>query len=347
MKPAIFASVPRLWNRIYARIKGAMDGATGCKKWLIDRGVAAKLANLNETGTVKHGCYDALLFGKVAKVLGGNVKLMGTGSAPLDKAVVEYLKICFSCPMLEGYGLTETSAAGCGTRAADTTLGHVGGPATVIKLRLKDLPDMGYLTTDKPNPRGEVCFTGPTVFDGYYKRADKTAEAFDEEGWFMTGDVGIVLPNGAVKIIDRCKNIFKLSQGEYIAPERVEQVYALASSVGQIMIYGDPLKNCTVAIVSPDEEQVKLWAEANGKEPSSVFADPDFKAVVVDDMAQIAAAKQLSGLEKPKEIFLTSDPFSPDNGILTPTMKLRRNVARKVYQEQIDQMYSELEKRGI
>ena len=217
----------------------------------------------------------------------------------------------------------------------------------MIKLRLKDLPDMEYLSTDQPHPRGEICFSGPTIFGGYYKRPDKTAEAFDEEGWFMSGDVGVVLPNGSVKIIDRSKNIFKLSQGEYVAPERVENVYVQSDYIAQIMICGDSLRNCTVAIVCADEERMKIWAEANGKEPSAAYEDPGFKAEVVDDMARVGTRHKLNSLEKPKEIFLTPEPFSVENGILTPTMKLKRNIGTKAYQEQIEKMYSDLAKRGL
>ena len=129
----------------------------------------------------------------------------------MDKEVIDFLKVCFSCPMGEGYGLTETAAHGCRTDLKETILGHVGGPGEMIKMRLKDLPEMDYRSSDKPYPRGEICFQGPGIFKGYYKRQDKTAEAFDEDGWFLTGDVGMVFPNGSVRIIDRSKNIFKLS----------------------------------------------------------------------------------------------------------------------------------------
>lgn len=110
----------------------------------------------------------------------------------------------------------------------DTVTGHVGGPIESVKFRLKDLPEMNYTSSDKPYPRGEICMYGPSIFKGYYKRQDKTDEAFDEEGWFLTGDVGMVYPNGSIKIIDRSKNIFKLSQGEYIAPEKIEQIMGLS-----------------------------------------------------------------------------------------------------------------------
>lgn len=136
---------------------------------------------------------------------------MATGSAPIDQNVLNFLKVCFSCPIVEGYGLTETSGGSCVTDAGDKDPGHVGGPVEAVKFRLKDLPDMNYLSTDKPYPRGEICMSGPCVFKGYYKRPDKTAEAYDKEGWFLTGDVGVILPNGSLKIVDRCKNIFKLS----------------------------------------------------------------------------------------------------------------------------------------
>ena len=219
-----------------------------------------------QNGSTKHGCYDKLIFSKAAALLGGNVRLMVTGSAPIDKAVLEFLKIAFCCPILEGYGLTESAAGSCITSEDDPMSGHVGGPTEYVKFRLKDLPEMDYRITDTPYPRGEVCMIGPSIFSGYYKRPDKTAECFDEEGWFQTGDVALVYPNGAVKIIDRSKNIFKLSQGEYIAPEKIENIFVLCPYVAQSFVYGNSLKNNVVAIVVPDKGAAIEWAKKNGGE---------------------------------------------------------------------------------
>jgi len=145
-----------------------------------------------------------------------------TASAPIDPNVLDLIKVCFCCPVYEIYGLTEVSGGITNTQIDDPVINHVGGPFNTVKFRLCDLPEMAYLSTDKPYPRGELCVKGPQVFSGYYKRPDKTAESFDKEGWFKTGDVAMVYPNGSVRIIDRSKNIFKLSQGEYIAPEKIE-----------------------------------------------------------------------------------------------------------------------------
>ena len=259
---------------------------------------------------------------------------MATGSAPIEKAVLDFLKVAFSCPVIEGYGLTESATAGCGTDRFDPVAGHVGGPREGAKLRLRDLPEMEYLSTDKPYPRGEICMKGPAMFSGYFKRPDKTAESFDSEGWYLTGDVGMVFPNGSVKIIDRSKNIFKLSQGEYIAPEKLENVFVLSQAIAQCFVYGDSLKNALVAIVVPDEAHVKAWCAETGKEDA--FEDPDYKKLVLDDMLRLAQENKLTGLEKPKEIFLEREPFSVENDILTPTFKLKRNVARKVFQDRLD-----------
>ena len=218
-----------------------------------------------ETAEYTHGCCDTLVFSKLQALLGGKVGIMVTGSAPIDLNVLTFLKICFCCPVLEGYGLTETSGAASITDPKDPVAGHVGGPLKISKMRLKDVPEMSYYSTDKPYPRGEVLIKGLNITKGYYKRPDKTAEAFDAENWFCSGDVGMVYPNGSVKIIDRAKNIFKLSQGEYIAPEKLENIYILLPLVGQIMICGDSIRSCIVAIVVLDEGCAKKWAEENGK----------------------------------------------------------------------------------
>ena len=169
LQPTIFPSVPRLYNKIFAKIKTAFDSATGCKGWLIQKALAAKSANLSDSATYTHGCYDALVFKKVQALLGGRVKLMVTASAPISKEVLEFLKVCFSCPILEAYGLSETHGAATVTHRNDPTSGTVGGPALGFAIKLKDLPDMEYTQHDKPYPRGEVLIKGPAVFKGYFK----------------------------------------------------------------------------------------------------------------------------------------------------------------------------------
>ena len=157
-------------------------------------------------------------------MLGGKIRLMTTGSAPININVLNFLKIAFGCEICEGYGMTETSGIGSLMAPGDHDLnGLVGGPLSNTKVRLKDVPEMGYLSSDPP-PRGEVCIWSQSITSGYFKNPEKTAELL-HNGWVRTGDVGMVFPNGGIKIIDRAKNIFKLSQGEYIAPEKLEGVY--------------------------------------------------------------------------------------------------------------------------
>lgn len=199
------------------------------------------------------------------------MRYMITGSAPIDSSVLDLLKVCFCCPFFEGYGLTETSGGSSVTWPNDPITGHVGGPLPCVKWRLQDVPEMNYLNTDKPYPRGELQMKGASVTSGYYKRPDKTAEAFDKDGWFKTGDVAMIYPNGSVKIIDRSKNIFKLSQGEYIAPEKIENIFALSTMIQQSMVYGDSLRSCVVAIVVPHMNKAVEWAKANGKVLSNCF----------------------------------------------------------------------------
>lgn len=171
------------------------------------------MANYKANGTLTHGCWDSIVFKKIKALTGGRVRIMLTGSAPIASDVLDLLKICFCCPIVEGYGLTETSAGSFTTLIDDPLSGHVGGPQGNVKIRLKDLPEMGYMHTN-PEPTGECILWGSSVMTGYYKNPEKTAEAFEgppENGWLKTGDVVKVFPNGSIKIIDRAKNIFKLS----------------------------------------------------------------------------------------------------------------------------------------
>lgn len=270
---------------------------------------------------------------------------MITASAPIDPEVMRFLKVCFCCPFIEGYGLTETSGGASTSAMDDPVLGHVGGPLKCFKWRFMDIPEMNYTTQDKPYPRGELLMKGPSIFKGYFKKPDITAECFDKEGWFKTGDIVCIYPNGSVKIIDRSKNIFKLSQGEYIAPEKLENKFVLSAKIAQNCVYGDSLRSCTIAIIVPDEEWLKNWAQQHNKSTADCFKDPAFKKEIMDEILQLSKEHKLSGLERPKDIILASDPFSIDNDLLTPTFKLKRNKVRDAYRQQIDAMYEELKKR--
>ena len=152
----------------------------------------------------------------------------------------------------------------------------------------------------------------------------------------------MIFPNGSIKIIDRAKNIFKLSQGEYIAPEKLENVYITAPFVAQIFVYGDSLQSWLVAIVVPEMSEVKKWATEQGKDTADLVPllnSAEFHKAILESFLELAKANKFSGLEKIKKVFITSDPFTIDNEILTPTMKIKRNIAKDVYQAQIDKMY--------
>lgn len=168
---------------------------------------------------------------------------------------------------------------------------------------MKDIPEMSYYNTD-PNPRGEVCLWGPTVTKGYFKNPEKTAESFHGE-WLRTGDVGMILPNGALKIVDRAKNIFKLSQGEYIAPEKLENVFIQSEWVAQVWIHGDSLHDWVVAFVVLDPDRVKKYVKESGKEfTDEVRNSEEMKLIVLKDLVKLGSENKFSSLEKPKQITL-------------------------------------------
>jgi long-chain acyl-CoA synthetase len=340
LKPTIFVTVPRLLGRLYDKVMEAVR-IGGIKQAMFDKAYGDKLADL-KLGYYTNTLWDNLVFSKVKGKLGGNVRFIITGSAPISPNLLDFLRICFCCPVLEGYGQTETCASGTRTLWGDTDTGHVGIPQPSIELKLVDVPEMNYFSTDQP-PRGEICFRGPTCTSGYYNNPEKTKETIDENGWIHTGDVGCLFPNGNVKIIDRKKNIFKLSVGEYVAPEKLENFFNQSKFVSQSFIYGDSIKASVVGIIVPDSEVLLKWAEDNnhaskGNLPA-LCQDEAINKMILDDMIKVGKKNDLKGFEFPKKIFLSPELFSVENDLLTPTFKLKRAQAKDRYMEQINLLY--------
>jgi long-chain acyl-CoA synthetase len=236
LKPTIFCSVPRLYNRIYDKITSAVKSSGRLRQRLYNVAYNAKKDAL-EKGKTPSPIWDRLVFNKIKGVLGGRVRCLCSGASPISPDVLDFLRICFGGFVSEGYGMTETSCLVAGSEEDDKTSGHVGPPTPACEVKLVDVPEMEYTSEDKPYPRGEICVRGPTIFKGYYKDEIQTREIIDEDGWLHTGDIGCWLPGGRLKIIDRKKNIFKLAQGEYIAPEKIENVYTRSQFVSQCFIY--------------------------------------------------------------------------------------------------------------
>ena len=335
LKPNLFASVPRLYNKIYDKIFAQTINAEGLKGALFRRAFSAKQEKL-EQGRLTHPIYD-ILFRKVAQVLGGEIRLLVTGSAPISSQVLNLFRICFSCDMLEGYGATETCAFGTITLPGDFSSGNVGLPPACVELKLVDVPEMNYKATDKPFPRGEVCIRGPFIFKGYYKDKQQTSQALDEDNWYHTGDIGMW--TGKLSLIDRKKNIFKLSQGEYITPEKLENNIVTSKYIQQAFVYGDSLEDVLVAIIVPDFEV--LQTKYNIQDPKEIVKNPKIRALIAKELEQISSKFNLMGFEMVRNFYLESEPFSAENSMLTPTFKLKRAEAKEKYKNIIKEMYDE------
>jgi len=206
LKPTVFPSVPRLFNKLHDRVMQTVK-VGGFKETLFFKAFDTKMQALND-GYVNDTLWDTVVFSKIAEKLGGKVRLMVTGSAPISKDVLSFLRVAFSCPVYEGYGQTETCAGATLTLTSDLIPGHVGIPIPSIEIKLVDVADMNYFVTDQPFPRGEICFRGPCCTQGYYKNEEKTRELIDEYGWLHSGDIGEILPDHSFKIIDRKKKIY-------------------------------------------------------------------------------------------------------------------------------------------
>ncbi|OAY69152.1 Long chain acyl-CoA synthetase 4 [Ananas comosus] len=343
LKPTIFCAVPRVLERIYTGLQDKISSGGLLKHTLFN--VAYKYKQFNMLRGSKHEdagfIVDKVVFNKVKEGLGGNVRLILSGAAPLATHVEEFLRVVSCAHVLQGYGLTETCAGTFVSLPNEMSmLGTVGPPVPNVDVRLESVPEMGYDALSESFPRGEICIRGDTLFSGYYKREDLTKEVLTG-GWFHTGDVGEWQPDGSMKIIDRKKNIFKLSQGEYVAVENLENIYGLVPAIDSIWIYGNSFESFLVAVINPNKQALECWAEANGVSGdfAALCENPKAKEFILGELSKIGKEKKLKGFEFIKAIHLEPVPFDMDRDLLTPTYKKKRPQLLKYYQNVIDNLY--------
>ncbi|KAF6140856.1 hypothetical protein GIB67_042269 [Kingdonia uniflora] len=342
LKPSIFCAVPRVLDRIYAGLTEKISAGGFLKHKLFDLAYSYKLRNMKKGQ--KHieaaPIADKFVFSKVKQGLGGRVRLILSGAAPLATHVEAFLRVVACSHVLQGYGLTESCAGSFVSIPNELSmLGTVGPPVPNVDVCLESVPEMGY-DARSSTPRGEICIRGKTLFSGYYKREDLTKEVL-HDGWLHTGDIGEWQPNGAMKIIDRKKNIFKLSQGEYVAVENLENIYGLVSVIDSIWIYGNSFESFLIAVVTPNQAAFERWAEENGVtgDFNSICENPKAKEYALEELKKISKEKMLKGFEVIRAVHLDPTPLDMERDLITPTFKKKRPQLLKYYQGVIDNMY--------
>ncbi|UJR32742.1 hypothetical protein I4U23_020201 [Adineta vaga] len=328
VKPTQASVVPRVLNKVYDAIMTEVNKSL-MKRILVQQALREQPSFLSQ-----------IAFRKVKNLFGDELKAMITGAAPITPDVMHFFRIALDIPIMEGYGQTESAGAGTSTHPTDMSYGTIGSPVPTVEMKLVDVPGTNYRSE---NNQGEVCIRGPTVFKGYFGDEAKTREAIDKDGWLHTGDVGEWTNNGALRIIDRTKHIFKLSQGKYIAPERLEDVYIRSRWVAQIFVDGLSSEETIVAIVIPDEEYVRKQFKSTSSITSfpELCKDTQLKKIILDDLNQLAEKYRLKPYETLSNIYLHPELFSQNNGLLTVTLKTRRANARNHFQSIITSLYED------
>lgn len=335
VKPTIFVGVPRIFEKVYAKAKLQAAQAGGMKEeifeWAI--GTAKEVAAKREKRepmpfglSLKHWIGDKLVYSRLRQFFGGRLRFCITGGAALsDEIFLIFTGAGIS--IMQGYGLTETSPVLTSNNPTNVKLGTVGKTIHNVKVRIAE--------------DGEVEAYSPGVMIGYYKKEDATREAFADDGWFRTGDIGEIDEDGYLKITDRKKELFKTSGGKYIAPSPIEQLIRSSRFVSQAVLIGNQRKFAS-ALVVPNFEMLDAYAKHKGFDPltpNEYCSDP--RIVDLFDRQIAAATKGLGQFETVKKFRLIANEFTVDGGELTPTMKLRRRIVDEKYKNVIDEMYSD------
>ncbi len=336
VKPTFVAAVPRIFEKVYNKVVGGAKEAGGLKwkifQWALSVGkeVSVEKQNGRAIGgllAVKNTIATKLVFSKLQQRFGGRLKYFVSGSAPLNRDIAEFFH-AFDILILEGYGLTETSAASFVNRPGKYKFGTVGMaiPGVEYKIAASD---------------GEILMRGRGVMRGYHGLPEATAECIDKDGWFSTGDIGEMDSDGFLKITDRKKDLIKTSGGKYIAPQLLEgKLKTLNPIISQVVIHGDRRNYCS-ALVTVEEEAVKKWAEGKGISGSygDLTKNAQLKAEVQAAIDQLN--KGLPSYSTVKKFAILPTDFSIESGELTASLKVRRKIVEKKYQAMLDDFYKD------
>lgn len=343
LRPTLMAAVPQIMDRLY---KGVWEKVTEDGEFSL---ALFKFACDYKTRRLITGyrtpLLDKILFQKIRDLLGGRIRMMLCGGAPLSEKSQVFMNVCFCCPVLQGYGLTETCGAGTITEVSDFSTGRVGAPLHCCEIRLRDWPEGKYKSIDKPYPRGEILLGGGNIVQGYYKMEEKTKEDFTEiDGvrYFCTGDIGQIEEDGCLSIIDRKKDLIKLQTGEYIALSQVETALKMCTLVEQICVYGSSHHDFVIAFVIPSQKQLKdLAASMNIEgEVAELCKNKNIEKEVLKRITDYGTKAKLDKFSIPQKILLCPEVWMPDSGLVTDSMKFKRKSIEEEFKDQINKMYS-------
>jgi long-chain acyl-CoA synthetase len=333
VRPTILVGVPRIFEKIYARIKErvAEKGKANMAMLLWAVAVAKEYAHCQvekkPVGAwlkIKHRLATNLVFSKWRAAFGGRIRLLVSGGAALPEEL-GYIYLGAGIPIIQGYGLTETSPVITTGILEDNRVGTVGKPIEHVEVRIA--------------PDGEIETRGPNVMRGYYNKPVETRAVFTDDGWFRTGDIGKIDADGFLSITDRKKELFKTSGGKYIAPQPLEQLIKGSRFVNQVVLIGNGRK-FPAALIVPNWEQVESYARLKGfKETSRAEYCRNPRIIDLFERQIAELTPDLAQYEKVKKVALLEDELTIDGGELTPTLKVKRRVIDEKYRPVIDELY--------
>lgn len=344
-KPTILVEVPAVWEMVKKGVLAKIAKSSPIIKSMFWGAMTAKSNMLYYSGIPGTGLgasiVDSVVFSKIKEATGGRLRITLSGGGPVAKETQRFISMAIA-PMIIGYGLTETSAMGALMDPLAWNDTSLGGIPACIEVKLVDYKEAGYDTAGA-TPQGEIWIRGDSVTSGYLSLEKETKEAFTDDGWFMTGDIGEFDRDGNLKIIDRKKNLVKTLNGEYIALEKLESIYRSTNVVGNICVYAAQDKTKPIAIVVPNEGVLKGIASNNGVKGSTLeelVQDKKLNSIILKDMQAQGKKGGLAGIEIIEGVVLADEEWTPQNGLVTSAQKLNRKGILNKYKKEVDRAYS-------